>query len=371
MFSRRGGLPILWLNMRFRLISLIALMSFVLVACGEEEVAPTSTSTTMEPVPETTVADQPEVLRLSYALEPGTSLKYELTISQRIGMTASGDPEMLAEEGMPLEAVIDLEGTTVFTYEVEEGPQPGTFEVTIRGEFSDLQMSGTVDGEPVDPDEAPEFAMVEPIEVTIVVDEKGNIVGGDDLLGDIFGGGLDMFDFAGSGSDLGQFFGPSFPDRDLAVGDSWTETFESPALFGMDPVTTTVESVIVGTDTVDGADVLVIDTVATTSQVEFDLGDFFAGFLWAMLPDEATDDEVAELEEMLEQVRFLFQIAPSASEMTTWFDPAVELPRRWAASSVVHLLMDMNVPDEETGELVALGMEMSLDQEFSSRLIES
>lgn len=358
--------------MRIRLIPLIAVVSLVLVACGEEVVEETTTSTTTaETAPETTLADQPDGVRLSYALEPGTSLQFELTLFQRLVMNTTGDPEMLAEEDVPLEAVIDLEGSTVITYQVEEGSQPGTFRVQVRGEFSDMAVSGTVDGEPVGDAESAELAKLDPVEVTIVVDEQGNIVGGDDLMESLFGSDFDMFGLAGSSSDLGQFFGPPFPDRDLTVGDTWSETIESPALFGMDPVTTTMESVIVGTDTVDGAEVLVIDTVASTSEVELDFADFFAGFLGAMLPEEATEGDVAELEELLEQVRFLFWMAPSVSQMTTWFDPAIELPRLLVTSGVVHMLMDINLPDEETGELFALEMEMTLDQEISYRLISS
>ena len=71
----------------------------------------------------------------------------------------------------------------MFTHTVADGPEEGTYEIHITGNFDDVSVTGTVDGEPVDSSEVPDFASMEPIDVTVVVDDQGNVIsaGGEDL----------------------------------------------------------------------------------------------------------------------------------------------------------------------------------------------
>lgn len=50
-----------------------------------------------------------------------------------------------------------------------------------------------MDSEPIDAGEAPEFAGLDPIDVTIVVDDQGRLVQGEEVFGAWFDG--DLFDF--------------------------------------------------------------------------------------------------------------------------------------------------------------------------------
>lgn len=352
-------------------MGLVASWSLVLAACAGDTADLTTTTatdaTTTTVAPTTTPAGQLEGVRLAYSLQPGTVFQYEVTIDQHIDLTVTGDPALTAEEDMAANATVDVRGTTVLTYSVAEGPEPGTYQITISGEFTEFEASGTVDDEPINADEAPDFATPEPIDVIIVVDEQGRLVRTGELFGGIFEG--DLFDLEHPGLDLGQLVGPPFPDQELAVGDSWSETIELPLFMGEEPVTTQIDSVVVGADSVDSFEVLVIETTTSTPVIEIDLADFFMGFFLAFIPDEASEEELAELESVLDELRFVMRLEPTVAESTTWFDPEAGLARKAAGSSSVRMMMDINLPDDETGDMVAFDMEMAMDQVITFTLL--
>lgn len=349
--------------MRTRLIGLVALIALIAAACGQPDTVPTP-STTPEP--------EVEAVLLSYALEPGTTFEYEVDIDQNIDMTTSGDASQLGEEEMPGEARINLTGTTTFTHAVAEGPEPGTFAVTITGDFTDLAFSGTVDGEPVEQSDIPDMAQMEPVEITLIVDEQGNIIPednaglGEDLLGGL--GGLDMLGQMGS-ANPGQFVGPPLTDEEVTVGDSWSETIETPTMPDADPITTKIESEVVGTETLEGNEVFVIETTTTTSPIEFDLAELLIGFMTAFLDEGATPEQQAEMDAIIEQLKFAFSVDESVGEMTTWFDHAQGLARQADFANTSHMVMDVAVPDETTGQIVAFGVDMTIGQNITYRLV--
>lgn len=356
--------------MRTRTISLIALLALVVAACGGEAES-TTTST-----PQATTTPAPEAVVLSYSLEAGTTYQYRVDIDQTIDLTSTGDTTAMGgDEEIPGEAALDIQGTSDFTYTVSDGPEPGTFEIDIVGDFSDLEFSGTVDGESVDSSEIPEIAEMEPVDVTVVVDEQGNVIPddssglGEDFLGGL--GGLDMLDQLGAAAGTGQFVGPPLSEDEVTVGDTWSEKIEVPTMPGADPVTTLVESEVVGTDTIDGSEVFVIETTTTTGAVEFDLAEFLIGFMSSFMPEGATDEEQAELNAIIDELRFVFSIDETVSDMTSWFDLEAGLSRQTKLASDTHMVMDVNIPDETTGEMVEFAMDMDLSQEITYRLMGS
>jgi hypothetical protein len=356
--------------MRIRTISLIALLALVVVACGGE--AESTTTTT----PEETTTPAPEAVVLSYSLEAGTTYQYEVDLDQAIELSSTGDTTAMGEgEEIPGEASINIQGTSIFTYTVSDGPEPGTFEIDIVGDFSDLEFSGTVDGESVDSSEIPEMAEMEPVDVTIVVDEQGNVIPddsselGEDFLGGL--GGLDMLDQFGAAAGTGQFVGPPLSEDEVTVGDTWSETIEVPTMPGVEPVTTQVENEVVGTDTIEGSEVFVIETTTTTGAVEFDLAEFLIGFMSSFMPEGATDEEQAQLDAIIDDLRFVFSIDETVSDMTSWFDPEAGLSRQTELASDTHMVMDVNIPDETTGEMVEFAMDMNLSQQITYRLTDS
>jgi hypothetical protein len=348
--------------MRSTTLSLLAALGLIVAACGVEG----STTTTTEPAP------VPEAVVLSYDLEPGTSINYEVTLDQHIDMTTTGDSAALAAEDVPGEASIDVTGTTTVGFSVADGPEPGTYAVTVTGDFSNLTVDGTLDGEPIDPSEIPDFAEIPPIEETIIVDEQGNVIPqeGEDMgeFGDLFGdlgglGGLGSF-----GSELGQFVGPHFSDREVTVGDTWSDTNETP-LFGDQVLTTTVDNEVTGTDEVDGHEVFVIESTTTMSPVEIDLAEILIGFFQAFIPEDATEEELAELEQLTSQLRFLFAMDATSSEMTTWFDAESGQARKAEVEGGADISLDANFPDDETGEMTAFAVTVSMQQSVSYHLL--
>ena len=357
--------------MRHRRFTLLTILALVVAACGGEG---TEGSTTSSAAESTTTIASVEAVELSYALEPGASYQYEVDMNQTIDLSTSGDTSALGEgEDLPGDMSLVIAGTTTLTYSVAAGPESGTYEVTISGDFSDLEFGGTIDGEPVDPSEIPEMAEMEPVDVTIVVDEQGNVIPddsagpGEDFLGGL--GGMSMLDQFGA-TTPGQFIGPPFSEGEFTVGDTWSETVETPMMPDADPIVTTVESEVVSSDEVDGNEVFVIETTRTTSAFEFDLGELLIGFMTAFVPEDATEEELAELDAIVEQLRFAFSVDESASNMTTWFDYVAGVSRQAEMTGDTHMIMDVNIPDETTGDLVEFEMDMTIGQDLTYRLID-
>ena len=323
--------------------------------------------------PSTVVASQPsEAVLLSYSLEPGFTFSYEVELNQHLEMSASGDASAMGDEEFPGQAVIDLEGSAVFTYTVVAGTEPGTYEINIQGAFEKLEVTGTIDGESVD--EVPDFATLDPVDVTVVVDDRGNlIVEGLDIdnpFGSLFGdlGGLGSAN--APGLDPGQFFGPAFSTDEVRVGDSWSEEIETEG-FGGKPIVTNVRSTITAADQVAGSDVFVIETTTTTSLIELDLSEFFLGMLGSFIPNQAGDGGSAEIDALMEHLKFVITIDGSRSESTVWFDPGAGVVRKFLTDAGSNLMMSVNIPDEVTGELVGFDMELSISQQISYRLLDS
>ncbi len=367
--------------MRIRPISFLMVLALVVAACGGGEAgnptsspdattttAPEGTTTTEAPIE----ASSPDALPLSYALEAGATFEYEVGIDQQIEMSATGEASAIGDEEIPGNASINLVGTTIFTHSVAEGPDPDTYEITIKGDFTDLQITGTIDGEPIDQAELPDFAEMEAIDVTVVVDEQGNIITDDDMFGDALGGDLGGFgDLGAPGMDPGRFVGPPFADRPVTVGDSWSETIEIPMFMSGEPIVTQIDNEVTASETIDGHEVLVIETTSTTSMIDFDLAEFLIGFLRAFVPGDATDEDKAEIDSITEELRFLLVIEETVSNMTTWFDAEAGYARQAEFSMSTSIVMDINMPDDETGEMVTFGMEMSIAQDVTYRLIDA
>jgi hypothetical protein len=361
--------------MSSRSLLLLTALVLVLTACTGGGDSSDTTTTTAEATP-TTSEPPPEAIQLAYSLQPGSSFSYEVTLDQQIDLTTEGDGTAAGDEELPGSMSIDLDGTTIFTHTVAEGPEPGTYEVTIQGEFTDLAVEGTVDGEPVQSGDIPDVAEMDPIDLTIIVDEQGNIVSEPGQMGDLFGGdlgGLGGLENLAPGNELGRLVGPPLPDQPVTMGDSWSDTREIPMPMGIegDPVTTEINSEVTGSDTIDGQEVLVIETEMITSPIEFDLAEFLIGFFSAFLGEDATAEDRAELDALIEDLRFLFIIDESVGNMTTWFDADAGIAHQAELDNETHLIMDLNMPDETTGEMMALILDMDIDQTVIYRLVDS
>lgn len=358
--------------MRIRIFTLAAVIGLV-TACADGG----GSSTTAPPDAETstTVGDAPEEVLLSYSLAAGDTFVYAVEVVQNIDMTSEGEGAAFAEgegEDLPASAAIEMTATGTFTFEVADGPEPGTYEVTITSDFTDVTATGTVDGAPLPADEAPDFAEIEPVSVTVVVDERGNVIPEssdlDDPLTGMLGGMGSLAPGSMPGTQLGQFFGPPFADEGVTVGDTWSTTFDTPGLTA-EPITTSVTSTVTGTDSIDGIEVLVVESETVVDAFEFDLGEFFIGLFTGFVPDDATEEEKAELDALVENLRFVMSFDDSRSDSTTLFDPEAGLTRRFEVTSSSTIGMDVNFPDEVTGEMSGFVMEMGIQQAVTHTLV--
>lgn len=348
-------------------VSLIALL-FTLAACAG---SPDTTSTTGTLPDNTTVPSSvPDAVALSYTLASGQVYVFEVDMEGSVEMTSTGDPDAMGEGDLPGEAAFQISGTAVITYEVSDGPEAGTFTVKITGDWSDLVFSGTVDGEPIDEDDPPGFADMDPVDVTIVVDANGRpIQEGSDGFDDLFGGFGAFEDLLSGGFNLGSFFGPPFSDGEVTVGDTWTETVDVPGM-GDDVFTTEIRSRVARTESLGGVEVFVIDTVTDTPLIEFDLAEMIIGMFEAFLQfGNPTAEELAEFYEMAEQIRFAFRIEPATTTMTTWFDNEAGITRQLEIDGSVSMAFDLAMPDEDTGEVAAFALELKTTQSVRQRLI--
>lgn len=362
--------------MRFKLAALVAAITLVLAACNGSTTGE-STTTAGGSVGEATTTTQEapavEAMLLTYSLGSGDTFVYDVSIDQDIEMSSEGEGSSLGDEELPGSASVQLTASGTFTFEVADGPEAGTFSVTITSDLTDVNATGTVDGEAIDSDEAPEFAEIEPVSVTVIVDDQGNVIpdspAADDPFGDLLGGLEGMGSGAVPGAELGQFFGPPFPDDEVTVGDTWSDTFETPG-FGTEPFSTSVTSTVTREDIVDGVDVLVVDSEVAVEAFEFDLGEFFVGLFSGFLPEDASAEEQAEIDALIENLRFVMSFDESGSQSTTYFDPEAGITRQFDVTSSSLIRMDINFPDEETGELIGFVMDMAIDQTVSHKLAD-
>ena len=336
-------------------------MSVLLIsACGSGS----AVTTTTPPATTTTVL----VGELAYAYADGDQLSYQISIEQDISMQADGNEVAMSSEDFPGTAEIaQMIGGSLF-YDISAGPEPGTNTLNITSELDQLEMIGTVNGEPVDPTgDQLDFASIEPIKATLVIDGQGKVL-------DAEAGGLDLSQMLGdlgalqdlAGGNLGQHLGPPFPGRSLSLGETWTDEQTVEAL--EQTVTTKASYTVTGRDEIDGHEVFVIESHATTSAFTLDLGQFLASLFGGFAGTAEDQASQAELEAMLAQLEFRISVDDVNVTGTTWFDPVAGLVRKAEQASDLAMTMDMAVPDEASGELMEMTMVMDMAQRMSAAL---
>lgn len=350
--------------MRKSFLTILSVMLVIVAACSDPS---------GDPGDGTTVPDsQAEAVLLSYSLTAGTDYTYDLEVTQNIVMTAEGNGSSLGEEDFPGSADIEMTARGTITYTVADGTKPNTYEVTITGSFDDVTATGTVDGEDIESGEVPDFAEIQPVEMTLIVDEQGNIIpdelGADPTAG-LLGGMENLTDLPGANL-AAQFFGPPFGDEPVTVGQAWTTTNTTPGP-GDEPTVTTTEGRVTGIDAVDGVEVFVVESTSETSPVEFDLAEFFVGLFSGFMPASPAPEEQEELQALIDGLRFAVSVDGARANSTTLFDPVTGVAHNFESQNSSNVAMDINFPDEATGELVGFVMEMKVDQSSNLRLVSA
>jgi hypothetical protein len=357
--------------MRARFTVTVGLMSLLVAACGSGQA--TDLSPALAP---TTTAVEAEAIAYAYSYAAGDHHDYEFDLNQDLDMTveAEGDDALLGEE-LPgaINVTTSVAGTV--SYDVAEGPAPGTHQIAISGVFDSLEIEGTVDGEPVDEelmDQGTVPDLVEAPDLTIVIDEYGNLVSvdGEEVPTDLpfFGDPFSQLGGFTSGG-LSGHFGPAFPDEPLAVGDEWS-TSQTEEIEEFD-ATMSVETSyrVTGTEEFNGQTAAVIDFETRTSGVELDLGAMFQalfdafGEMGSELGDDTTATTVA-----LPELEFLITVEPSTATGTVWFDQSKGIVVKSTQNTITTIAMVMDFSDPE--ESVRTSVTMDLDMDLTAELVE-
>jgi len=326
-----------------------AATALALAACatGAAPAAPTPTVPT------------PVVLAYSYAADDAPV--YDLTQTHHVVMTVDGDAAAAAGGvELPFAADVTSSAATELSYTVADGPTEGTYEITVHAAFPEVTVEGTVNGEPVDEaGAATGLGTMEPIDVTVVVDEHGRIVSGGgtpgpaSLLGGVGGWGA----LGPAPGSVTRPFGPAFPeDRALTVGDTWTEETSETLPDGSTLTASTVHEVVAAEE-LDGIPVLVIDSTTETGAATIDLGSALGGMV-AGFADAGAPPEL----------RFVISLDPTTTTARTWFDPEAGTVRKATGSGSVTSHIDGAFPDGETGAPTAFTVDLTVDSDLAAVL---
>lgn len=342
-----------------RPLTVAALLALTLAACGGEQSA---------------VAGA-----LVYQYESGDELSYAIELDQVLTATTevTGAAAAFTDDEVPGEMDITTSIRGTVTYQVAEGPEAGTWELGISGDFEDFQVSGTVDGEEIDEDMAGDFDLgpqIAPPDLSMVVDEKGNIIsmslGGEALMTSL-ADPFSMLQETVGNNPLEGHFGPAFPEEELSVGDSWTS--EESAVFGEQTITTTSTHEVVAIEELDGREVVVINTTVETSAFELSFGDILTAFMTGFAEGfaelgGAPDADVEEIREQLGGIDFTVSSDPTTAETRAWFDNRAGVVRKTQGSTEASLLLRLRFPDDASGELVGFDMDMGISMDFAVTL---
>lgn len=346
---------------------LIATLALTLAGCGSAATTTTQAESTTTTAPEVPAA----VFAYSYAA--GDAYTYDISLSQHVAMITNveGDPGMFGNADAPgnVDVNTDIDGTV--KYELSEGPRADTTTLHISGSFDNVNVSGTVDGEPVTDQDVQSGTvpdLVEVPETTIVLDKYGRPVSVDGTTvpsdTQFFGDPFAMFGGLTSGG-LDQPFGPEFPETPLSVGDSWTEEQTQDIPDTEQTVSTSVTYTVTGTDTIDGHDVMVIDFTATSSGAEIDLGQMFQalieGFASMGQDSSSTTADIPTIE-------FVVSLGDTSGSGTYWFDQEAGIVRKVAQSYSIPMTMHMAISSSEGNG--STDVQMSIESKVDAQLNE-
>jgi hypothetical protein len=326
------------------------LLALTLVAGCTGDGEPSPTTSVTAPASSTTQVDRQEY---SYGFEIGQALDYRLDLQRRIILDSEGTSVEAVAGDLPGQADVTVTASGLFTYTVGQGPQEGTYLLTIEGDYDEMEVTGTIDGESVDdPGQVGELLTLGPESTTLVIDSAGHV------LESVWGGAPSDSATPGTSGGAAGFMGPVLPPDPLGSGETWGETFTEMAMGAAE-----VEGVLEGHLAGPGDDGEVIfENVKTTAAGEIDLGPFYRDFL------TATAEEGEEVEG-LDQLVFRIAIDPAETRITGWIDPDRGLPLRTTVESTTRTSTESTLPDPDTGELQSFEMSIAIEQSTNYELV--
>lgn len=347
-----------------RLLAALVVSLAVLSACSTEPSPAGSDSATSRPEPVGTPLEG--TVDVSYAYRAGSTLRYDLAITQDIGYEVSGDPSFLtsSQDPLPDTGRVTSRASSEIVYEVDTTPSGSAATIAISASFPDPETSAVADGEPLDPEIYDELtralAVIQPIEFTVGVNDRNAVVASGGLGGlDVLSGEVGALTNL-SNNQISRPVGPVFPEsRMLGRGDRWT--IDTTREAAGEPVVVTTDYEVIGLTEIDGRPHLTIASTTQTDGFELDFSDIFRS-LFAGFAAGEDDAPVSEADlEAFSEVIFAIGVEPSTGTAEYVFD--VERGRVVSSDqrSAVRTRWLLQTPDDATG--APTGFELALDIE--------
>jgi hypothetical protein len=261
----------------------------------------------------------PTVARtLAYSLTGDQVLTYHADIESNMN-TDFGDTFASIDSSMPSTMKTQLEMAMDLTYQIGDGPTPGSYRVAMT--VGNMEMgSGSVEmgGERVDlsgisQSEIDAALRSQMPEFVYIINEKGEIVSVE-----LDGIGIDVQGLLGGTSggvmNGGQMFGPELPEGEVNVGDTWTTTSQQE--FGDNIVVTEVTHKIMRREGHSGVDTWLIKSEARTDAYTITWED-----MTAMLEAMGGIGQVPGMEDVPASFQMAMRSSPSVTTTYTWLDP--------------------------------------------------
>ncbi|MDJ0952786.1 MAG: hypothetical protein QNJ81_03835 [Acidimicrobiia bacterium] len=290
---------------------------------------------------------------LAYSLTGDATLSYHAEMETEM-TTTFGEEIRSLDPSMPSTMLTQMEMSFDSTYRISEGPEPGTYRVSMTLDGIELgKGSVQMGGQSLDLSDVPQSELDAALasqmpEFVYVIDDKGAIIsvevdGTTVDVGGILGG------TSTSGMSGGQMFGPQLPDGQVNIGDSWTTSSEQSV--GDVVIVTEETHTILRSEERNGYDTWVIRTESDTSGYTINWDDMIA-----MFEEMGGIGAVDGMEEMPPSFQMAMRSSPTAATTITWLDP--ELGRAVAMDVMANMAMTM-----ELGGIPGMAGSMSMEMD--------
>ena len=322
--------------------------------------APQTTTTAADPA----VAFEPAVV--SYRYPSSGEIAYDVSIQQQADVTLEGGPPEQMPPG-PIQISSTLVGT--INYQTSPGPGQDTTSIRILSDFELVENKMSMGGITMpDPGESAVPGFEAPIDITVVVDQQGNVLEiSSEALESLFGGDSFLSGASMGSQELNRPFGPAFPDHPIGIGDTWSERIEQEGPVGLGSIVTNAEHRLVGVDEIAGRTVLVVESEYRTEGFEWDMSEFLKGFFGAF-SDGFSEGEAQEGLEAISELKLLVRATPSTVIAVTRFDSEAGLVLEGDYQVQGEVTTDMTIPDE-TGDTTSIVSTTYYDQTVTYELI--
>jgi hypothetical protein len=262
---------------------------------------------------------EPAVARaLAYSLTGDQVLTYHADIESNI-TTVFGDAFASLDSSMPSSMSAELEMAMDLTYQIGEGPTPGSYRVSMtvgNMEFGSGSVeigSERVDLSDISQDEVDAALRAQMPEFIYVIDEKGEVVSIE-----VDGIGIDVQGLLGGTStgvmNGGQMFGPELPEGEVSVGGTWTTTSQQE--FSDNVVVTEVTHKILRREEHSGIDTWLIKSDAKTDAYTITWED-----MTAMFETLGGIGQVQGMEDVPASFQMAIRSSPTVTTTYTWLNP--------------------------------------------------